>query len=119
MEYIENQRYQLPAAESAKSFSRPYDSRFQYGLPEKRQAESVFGRRSQTVDSSYDDDEEVVLDYSNITPQRKIIKKISSDPAEQAQSQNRNDVPMNYDSFPKFYNANDMMNQQFMPTMSY
>lgn len=117
-EYIENQRFSVPETESAKSFARPYDSRFQYGLPERKSSMSVFGRKEQSVDTTSDEDD-VVLDATDVTPQRKVIKKITADPAEQPTNSGRNDVPMNYDSFPKFYNSNDMMNQQFMPMMSY
>lgn len=117
-EYVENQHFSVPETESAKSFARPYDSRFQYGLPERKSSASVFGRRERATETT-SDAEEVVLDATDVTPQRKVIKKISTNLEEQPANTGKNDVPMNYDNFPKFYNSNDMMNQQFMPMMNY
>ena len=112
--------YSVPSVESVKSFSSPYDSRIHYSLPEGKNM-SVFGRRNDTPNetSNFDDDEDVVLDTSNIQPQKKIIKKISSDSPNSQNNIDNTNVPMNYNSFPKFYDANDMMNQQFMPMMNY
>lgn len=111
--------YTVPNVESVKSFSRPYDSRFQYSLPERKNV-SVFGRAPESSqNSAYDDDDDIVLDASNIQPQKKVIKKLSADSAAPKNNVDNSNVPMNYDSFPKFYNANDMMNQQFMPMMNY
>ena len=40
---------------------------------------------------------------------------MTSEPAESNQAVDRSSLPMNYDSFPKFYDENDMSTQQFMP----
>lgn len=119
--------FSVPNTESVKSFSRPYDSRFQYSLPEGKTL-NVFGRRTQTepqehfttnpYDSDDDDDEDIVLDTKNIPTQKKVIKKLGPEYKPNANVDSK-DKPMNYDAFPKFYDPNDMMNQQFMPMVTY
>lgn len=117
--------FSIPGSTSVTSFSRPYDSRFQYGLPTGKSL-NVFGRRhnpkdeeSFTTSVDDEDDEDIVLDTKTVAPQKKIIKKLSADSQPNNSNVNYKDVPMNYDSFPKFYDPNDMSNQQFMPMMTY
>lgn len=115
--------YTAPKVESVKTFAAPYDSRFQYGLPEGRNL-NVFNRnKSSEVQSSSDgydyEDDEILLDTKNVKPEKKVIKKLSADTPAATQKTDRSDEPMNYNSFPKFYNSNDLMNQQFMPMMGY
>ena len=121
--------FSIPGTQSVKSFSRPYDTRFQYGLPEGKSL-NVFSRNRQAEepkehfstsefeDADYDE-EEVTLDTKYVTPQKKIIKKMSADSTPKNNYSDGKDIPMNYDAFPKFYDPNDMMNQQFMPMMTY
>ena len=120
--------FSIPASQSVKSFSRPYDARFQYGFPEgkslnvfsrNRQAEEPKEHFSTSEFEDADDEDEVTLDTKYVAPQRKVIKKLSADYTPQSNDSNNKDMPMNYDAFPKFFDPNDMMNQQFMPMMSY
>ena len=120
--------FAIPNTQSVKSFSRPYDNRFQYSLPEGKSF-SVFSRTKQVKEpqehfstsefEDADDEEEVVLDTKYVAPQKKIIKKLSADSMPKNNNVDGKDMPMNYDAFPKFYDPNDMMNQQFMPMMTY
>ena len=120
--------FSVPGSTSVKSFSRPYDSRLQYSLPEGKSF-SVFSRNRQANEpkehfstSEFDDsdeEEDVVLDPTTVKTQKKIIKKLSSDYTPSNTDVDSKNTPMNYDAFPKFYDPNDMMNQQFMPMMTY
>ena len=122
--------FSIPNTQSVKSFSRqyPYDSRFQYSLPEGKTM-SVFGRRNKEPQEHFstnpydsdddDDDEDIVLDTKNIPTQKKVIKKLGPNYNKEETNVNDKNMPMNYDAFPKFYDPNDMMNQQFMPMVTY
>ena len=105
------------STESVRSFARPNDARFQYSLPDR----SRFKHNSkQSSESTVKSDEDAIeLDVADTRPAKKIIKKMSSDAEANTQTFDRSDMPMNYDSFPKYYDPNDMSTQQFMPTMSY
>jgi len=102
----------VPATESVKSFARPTDPRFQYSLPQRKK--SYFKKSN-----NGDDTDEITLD-ENVKPAKKIIKVMSAEQTESsAKNVDRSNIPMNYDSFPKYYDANDMSTQQFMPMMSF
>ena len=102
----------VPNVQSVKYFAQPQDSRFQYDLPSAKN----FFKSKKDSKQNLDSDEEVTLDPEDIKPAKKIIKKLGDNPDPKAQTLAPQDVPMNYDSFPKFYDGNDMMQQQFMPT---
>ncbi len=99
----------VPATESVKYFAKPIDSRFQYSLPERKHFSS-----SSKKSSAENDTDEITIDTSN-KPVKKVIKVMTSEPAESNPNVDRSSLPMNYDSFPKFYDENDMSTQQFMP----
>ena len=100
--------FAVPEVESVKSFTRPDMSRFQYSLPEHANF-TPFKKKSAVV--------EITLDEDEIKPVRKVIKRIDSNSKpQQFNPDDVKDQPMNYDNFPKFYNPNDLMNQQFMPS---
>lgn len=110
----------VTSTESVRSFTRPYDSRFQYSLPE-RGTFKFPPKKSSTVSTKTEGDEEdaIELDTTNIKPAKKVIKKLSSDSAIQNKTFDASDMPMNYGNFPKYYDPNDMSTQQFMPMMGY
>lgn len=91
----------------SKFYSMPNDSRFQYDLPNFR------GKNSSSATQS-SSDEEIILDPSTVKPVKKVIKTLNTSNGTKPPTQ-PTDVPMNYDSFPKFYDANDMLQNQ--PTM--
>ena len=91
----------------SKFYSMPNDTRFQYDLPNFRGKNS-----SSTAQSS--SDEEITLDPSTVKPVKKVIKTLNTTNGAKTQYQPA-DMPMNYNSFPKFYDANDMLQNQ--PTM--
>ncbi len=103
----------VPATESVKYFARPVDSRFQYSLPERKHFKSSFKKSLKETDT-----DEITIDTS-YKPTKKVIKVMSSEQTEPIPSVDRSDLPMNYDSFPKFYDANDMSTQQFMPMIPF
>ena len=107
--------FSVPQVESVKSFTRPDMSRFQYSLPENKN----FIKRKSSVQNDNDIDE-ITLDEDEIKPVKKVIKRINTENS--VQQFNPSDIknaPMNYDNFPKFYNPNDLMNQQFIPTTAF
>lgn len=90
----------------SKFYSMPNDSRFQYDLPNFR------GKNSSSQQTS---DEEITLDPSTVKPVKKVIKTLNSTNAGGKTPVQPTDMPMNYESFPRFYDANDMLQNQ--PTM--
>lgn len=103
-------------AESAKELVRPDYSRFQYDLPEGKSFGALKRKFSKQQDNSFD---EITLDEDDIKPVKKVIKRIQPQAEPKKYDPNSTDNPMNYDNFPKFYNPNDLMNQQFMPTATF
>lgn len=103
---------EVPSVQSVKYFSQPQDSRFQYDLPAAKDFLKFKKDSKQDIEN---EDAEVTLDAEDIKPAKKIIKKLGDNPEPKEQTLNQQDLPMNYDSFPKYYDANDMMQQQFMP----
>ena len=101
----------VPATESVKYFAKPMDSRFQYSLPERKHFKSSFKKSS-----AENDTDEITIDTSS-KPVKKVIKVMTSEPTESNSNVDKSSLPMNYDSFPKFDDANDMSTQQFMPMM--
>jgi len=95
--------------------SRPDSSRFEYSLPDNMK---FLKRKSKTVEQN--DVDEITLDEEDIKPVKKVIKKLGSDyqPQDDFNQKDAN-TPMNYDNFPKFYNPNDLMNQQFIPMTTF
>ena len=91
----------------SKFYSMPNDTRFQYDLPNFR------GKNSSSASQS-SSDEEITLDPSTVKPVKKVIKTLNTTNGTKTPYQ-PSDMPMNYDSFPKFYDANDMLQNQ--PTM--
>ena len=104
--------------ESVKSFAKPIDARFQYGLPDKNSFKKHHDAKASTTEG---DSGEIVLDTSKAKPQKKIIKRLSPD-ADLENLDNNIDnstMPMNYDNFPKFYDPNSMTQNQFLPMTSF
>lgn len=91
----------------SKFYSMPNDTRFQYDLPNFR------GKNAASASQSFSD-EEITLDPSTVKPVKKVIKTLNTTSGTKNQPQST-DMPMNYNSFPKFYDANDMLQNQ--PTM--
>ncbi len=102
---------EVPKAESVKYFSQPQsqDARFRYDLPSGK---NFFKKDNK---ANVNDDDEITLDEEDVKPVKKVIKKLGDTQPQTEQKMDPQDVPMNYDSFPKYYDANDMMQQQFMP----
>jgi hypothetical protein len=115
---------EVPAIESVKTFARPNDSRFQYSLPDKnqikqRREQKKAAKAAPTETKTDADEDEIWLDTSNLKTTKKVIKKINPDTNYDNSNVKLDDAPMNYDSFPKFYNQNDVTQQQFMPMIGY
>lgn len=95
--------------DASQYFDNPHrDARFKYEFPSGKTL--PFKKDKVQV---VDDDSDITLDEADIKPVKKIIKRL--DPDAEAPSVDRKDIPMNYDSFPKFYDNNNMIQQQFMP----
>jgi len=106
---------EVPKAQSVKYFTQQQDARFRYDLPEGK-GFSMFNKKDSKSSAAEDDNSEVTLREEDVKPVKKIIKKLdSTSSAADTQTLDKENTPMNYDSFPKFYDANDMMQQQFMP----
>ena len=108
----------IPAVESVKSFARPSDARFQYSLPDKNK----FKKHETKASSTEAPSGEIVLEPSDIKPQKKIIKKLSADTDLNSINNNidSSTMPMNYESFPQYYDPNSMtQNRLFMPMTGY
>ena len=105
--------------ESVKYFARPNDSRFQYSLPDKKNMK--FSRKKSSTEEESSSDEDIVLDSSAAQQgEKKIIKRMSAGTdLKQNTDIDKSTMPMNYDSHPKFYDPNDMSQQQFLPMMTY
>ena len=89
----------------AKFYSMPNDSRFQYDLPN-------FKDRGNSVKNTTSS-EEITLDPQTVKPVKKVIKTLNSSQASGNKTEPaRSDMPMTYESFPRFYDANDMLQQQ-------
>lgn len=107
----------VPAVESVKSFARPADARFQYSLPDKYKFKKNDSTKAPVAEN---ESGEIVLEpSSSAKQQKKIIKKLSVDTVldEMSENANNSNVPMNYDSFPKYYDPNSMMQNQFLMPM--
>lgn len=106
-----------PGVASVKYYTRPDMSRFQYGLPEPG---DFHLRKKKNKDTAADSLDVITLDEDDIKPVKKVIKRVqpSANP-QQFDPQDVKNSPMNYDNFPKFYNPNDLMNQQFIPTATF
>ncbi len=101
----------VQGAESSKFFNSSKDSRFKYELP----STMSFPIKRDSKQKIQSDNDEITLDESDFRPVRKVIKRIEDVPADEAPALNHKDAPMNYESFPKFYDNNNMLQQQFMP----
>lgn len=101
----------VPKTESVRSFARPNDARFHYELPANKNFK--FKKDDNNVS---DDTEEITLDTTDLKPAKKVIKKLG-DGNYSGNNVTPADVPMNYESFPKFYDANNMLQNQFMPAL--
>ena len=106
-----SEQVEIPNTESVRYFSQPQYSRFRYDLPEG----NPFSFRKDNKAKVENEDGDITLDEEDVKPVKKVIKKLSDNPKPNEQPLNREDMPMNYDSFPKYYDANDMMQQQFLP----
>ena len=102
--------------ESVRSFARPNDSRFQYTLPDR--GSFRIPKKSSTAAESLDDDV-IELDTSDVKPVKKVVKTLSADYDKNQNKFDNSQVPMNYDSFPRYFDPNDLGNQQFMPMMGF
>ena len=105
------------STESVRSFARPNDARFQYSLPDRSRFR--LNSKQSTESTTKSDEDAIELDVANTRPAKKIIKKMSSEADTNTQTFDRSDMPMNYDSFPKYFDPNDMSTQQFLPTMGF
>lgn len=105
------EEFSVQGAEASKFFNSSRDSRFQYELP----SAVNFPLKRDSKQKVKADDDEITLDETDVKPVKKVIKRIENTPADGELPVNSKDVPMNYDSFPKFYDNNNMMQQQFMP----
>lgn len=104
---------EIPKPESVRYFSQPQDPRFQYDLPSAKNFSFKKNSNSKNADDSYD---EITLDEQDVKPVKKVIKKLGDTPTSSEETLSPQDVPMNYESFPKYYDGNDLIQQQFMPT---
>ncbi len=95
--------------ESVKYYTQPQDARFRYDLPDN------FSFKKDSKKQAESDDDEITLDEETVKPVKKVIKKLENGAQAEQKTVNPEDMPMNYDSFPKYYDANDMFQQQFMP----
>lgn len=112
---LDNNGNPVPAVESVRYFARPSDSRFQYSLPDAKKFKPF--KKAETASL---DDDAIELDEQDIRPAKKIIKRMSADSDSSSSYEVDNSaLPMNYDNFPKFYNPNDLSNQQFLPMIGY
>lgn len=102
---------QIPPSESIKNFTQPNDARFQYDFPSVKN----FKFKKEEKSTEINDEEAITLDPSEVKPVKKVIKKLEPNSVPSYQDVSTDNVPMNYDSFPKFYDNNDMMQQQIMP----
>ena len=108
--------FAVPEVESVKSFVRPDMSRFQYNLPEGKNFNWIKKKSAE----NYNDIDEIVLDEEDIKPVKKVIKRINPESTpQQFNPADLKNAPMNYDNFPKFYDANNLMNQQFIPSAAF
>jgi len=105
------EEFTTQGAEASRFFNPATDSRFQYDLPSK----VSFPLKKDSKPAAQSDDSEITLDPAAVKPVRKVIKRIEDTPADANPAFDSKDVPMNYDSFPKFYDNNNMLQQQFMP----
>ncbi len=115
---------EVPAVESVKSFARPNDARFQYSLPDRKQIKQRREQRkaakmAPTETAKDADDDEIWLDTSNVNTSKKVIKKINPEANYDNSNVKIDNAPMSYDTFPKFYDPNDLSQQQFMPMVGY
>ena len=65
------------------------------------------------------DSESSIIQYNFCGPPMIVLDKKYTFSMPKNNNVDGKDMPMNYDAFPKFYDPNDMMNQQFMPMMTY
>ena len=98
--------------QSVKYFTKPNDARFHYELPSNMNFKFKKDAEKNESDDEFGD---VELDASDVQPVKKVIKKLGDTPASNTQQNADENVPMNYDTFPKFYDGNDIMQQQIMP----
>ena len=104
---------EVPEVQSVKYFTKPNDARFHYELPTNMNFK--FKKDSEKAQSDDDDTSAVELDTSDVKPEKKIIKKLGDNPSYPKEQADTENVPMNYETFPKFYDGNDIMQQQIMP----
>lgn len=104
----------IPKSRSAEYISP--DARFKYDLPDGK-GFSMFKKENKS--QMADDSAEVTLREEDIKPVKKVIKKLSDETPINTPQLNKEDIPMNYNSFPKYYDPNSMLQNQFMPMSSF
>lgn len=92
------------------------DARFKYDLPDGK-GFSMFKKENKSQVAG--DSSEVTLREEDVKPVRKVIKKLSDDTPINTPQVNQEEIPMNYNSFPKYYDPNSMLQNQFMPMSSF
>ncbi len=92
------------------------DARFKYDLPDGK-GFPMFKKENKSQVA--DDSSEVTLREEDVKPVRKVIKKLSDDTPINTPQVNQEEIPMNYNSFPKYYDPNSMLQNQFMPMSSF
>lgn len=92
------------------------DARFKYDLPDGK-GFPMFKKENNT--QVVDDSSEVTLREEDIKPVKKVIKKLGDNTSTNTPQVNQEEIPMNYNSFPKYYDPNSMLQNQFMPMSSF